>query len=138
MRRSELTAEQLQRRSKFIERLRQAGWTDGRENEVFDEGRSLDCEATMEFAREDVELRLDYCASRDAVEFSLEDARGRGITLSLPFDDSIDEIINVFVGMQDVVSVSNFQEHANAIVKVAPKTVILLEDETIPLARGPE
>ena len=135
MRKSGLSAAQTKQRDEFVKLLSRAGWAEGIENKAFDSGKPLDCEATMEFAHDDVELILEYCASRRAIDFSLEDSRGRGIVLRLPVGSSVAKVVDLFTGMQDVVSVSNFQEHANEIVRVVPDAVILLEDDTIPLAR---
>ena len=111
-----MTEKQLQERSVIIKTLAEAGWEKVTDNEAFEKDLWCDPEAAMEYENKTMSIELEYDAKDHSIYLSVYDFFGKGIDITIYFQDKLEEILNTLISWQDEISSENYKNHIGKIL----------------------
>ena len=136
MRKREMTQEQLRERAIIVDTLTTAGWKGTVFNLLFERGKPVKYEASMEYQGKRMNLTLNYEAKIHVVVLGIYERSGRGIDLVIHFDDKLEKLLSTIISFQDAISATNYKESIRQIMKVCPSVdAVLLEqgEQIVPI-----
>lgn len=117
MRKTEMTEKQLQDRSLIIKTLAAAGWEEVTDNEVFEKGLWCDPEAAMEYENKTMSIELEYDAKDNSIYISIYEFSGKGIDLTIYYQDKLEEILKTIISFQNEISSENYRYHIRKVLQ---------------------
>lgn len=112
-----MTEKQLQERSVIIKTLAVAGWEEVTDNEVFEKGLWCDPEAAMEYENKTMSVELEYDAKDHSIYLSIYEFSGKGIDITIYYQDKLEEILKKIISFQDEISSENYKNHIRKILQ---------------------
>jgi hypothetical protein len=130
MRKAEMSPQQLHVRTLIVESLLAAGWTvPTNENEMFDQGLWVQCEAFMKFAGPEVTLAITYRADQNAMYLSFDMSDERSVEIKIDLNARPEEVLRVITSFQDKLTDSNYRDHIRSLMAVSGPLYVMVEGE---------
>ena len=120
MRKSEMSQEQLQQRSLFVDTLANAGWRNSNTNRNFDEGLWTTVEAKLTYSNRDMSLELELSFENPRLIFHINSKEGKSLGLVFKCLDRQKDLLEAIVGMQDHLTTDNVKNKMQELVIVCP------------------
>jgi hypothetical protein len=130
MRKQEMSLRQLQERTLIVENLLNNGWqVTSYENEWFENGLSVQCEAVMEYVVPEVSLGVFYRADQNSLYLSLNMPDESSVELKMDVDDQLKDLLQVIISNQNKITASNFKEHIRSLMAVCKNIYVMNKEE---------
>jgi hypothetical protein len=130
MRKHEMSLNQLQQRTRIVESLQTAGWSaPSNENEMFDQGMSVQREAVMEYVGPEAWLSVFYRADQDALYLSLDMPDKSSIELKMDVEARLEDLLGVITSFQNRVTTTNYKEHIRSLMAVCKNIYVMNQEE---------
>lgn len=132
MRKSEMSKRQLRERQIISEVLESAGWIRSEQHKLFDEGFWTFFEVNMSYRNNDLYLLFRFEASKESIYFSFDKPFVSSLTLHIKCLNNLGELLKAIVSIQDTLTLQNYKQQLDAIVKVCPEIYAAVgEDEKL-------
>ena len=119
MRKTEMSTQQLGERTLIVDTLRRSAWdAPSNENEMFDEGLWLQCEAVLEYRGPAATLSVFYRADQNAMYVVFEMLDERRFEIKLDVDNRLGEVLAVITSFQDTLTELNYRSCIRELMKI--------------------
>jgi hypothetical protein len=131
MKKQEMSAVQLGRRTLVVERLAAAGWSPSSSaHELFDHGLWVTFEVEMEHQGH-VRLGVMYRTDQEALWLQLAMPDGSEVELKVEVGEELSALLDVIVRFQDTITPDDYRTHIRSILAVCPKVHAVTPDERL-------
>ena len=128
MRKTELTAAQLETRDSVAEAMAAAGWRPRKTNALFDQGWWVAQETGWDYQNGQARLALAYSAERGMLDLTVEADSARWTFTLLECAEAVRQVLDVIVTFQDDISAENCREHVRRLLTPCPQRLYLNTD----------
>jgi len=130
MRKTEMSAQQLEQRQLIVDTLSKAGWsTPTNENQMFDEGLSVQCEAVMKHVARGATLTMFYRADQDAMYVSFDMPDGRAFELKMKVDVNLAALLQAVTSFQNQVMQTNYRDHLRSLMAITDELYVSVDGD---------
>jgi hypothetical protein len=109
----------------LIKILQESGWTKTEKGEAFGV-------AELEYNNDEMILQVDHLLDNESIAFRLF-SNSQELFLIIKFEDSLREIINKIINIQDDIAVDNCKVLLKQLISICPEIYVDTGEELIPL-----
>lgn len=118
MEKTELSANKITLRNRFVKNLKEAGWSESAINSDFDNGEWCEYEAEMEHKQGNLELTFRFHAESSSLYLTIYERWGDGVDFIIKYGKKLSSILEKIISFQDKINTKNYKQYLNDLIKM--------------------